>query len=305
MTINIVGAGLAGLLAGNVLRHRSPQLHEVQPSLPNNHSAVLRFRTSSVGDVLNIPFRKVTMIKASVGWKNPIADALSYSFKNTGERRSDRSISRGAVTEDRWVAPADLIPRMAAPLAIKFGKEFDDWFGAAKLTISTLPMPVLMKILGYQHELKFNFVPGINVHATIANCDAFVSLMTPDPAIPFSRISITGDDLIIESANDPQQRYDVDTYAKLCVGVAADLLGVPEKDFSNITCHKQRYAKITPIDDTARKNFLFWATDKHNIFSLGRFAIWRPGLLLDDLVQDLRKIDGWMSQGKYAIARHR
>ena len=63
MTISVIGAGLAGLLAGNMLRHRDPVIHEVQPSLPNNHSAVLRFRSSAVGDVLNIPFQKVKMIK--------------------------------------------------------------------------------------------------------------------------------------------------------------------------------------------------------------------------------------------------
>jgi hypothetical protein len=47
-----------------------------------------------------------------------------------------------------------------------------------------------------------------------------------------------------------------------------------------------------------------WATDNYNIFSLGRFATWRPGLQMDDLVQDVRKIEGWFSN-RYELQKHR
>ena len=143
MTLNIVGCGLAGLLAGNMLRHRDPVIYEVQPSLPNNHSAVLRFRTSAVGDVLNIPFQKVKMIKSHVPWKNEVADALAYSFKNSGKYRSDRSITAGLTVTDRWIAPPDLIARMAERLDIRYGKAYDFQFPSTVPVISTLPMPVL------------------------------------------------------------------------------------------------------------------------------------------------------------------
>jgi hypothetical protein len=33
-----------------------------------------------------------------------------------------------------------------------------------------------------------------------------------------------------------------------------------------------------------------WATEKFNIYSLGRFATWKPGLLLDDIVGDVNVI---------------
>jgi hypothetical protein len=60
----IYGAGLAGLLAGNMLRGRLPVVKEGQSSLPNNHSALLRFRTDKVGTACAIKFKKVKVNKA-------------------------------------------------------------------------------------------------------------------------------------------------------------------------------------------------------------------------------------------------
>jgi hypothetical protein len=86
---------------------------------------------------------------------------------------------------------------------------------------------------------------------------------------------------------------------------AADLLGL-KYDFYEVTSHPQKYAKITPIDDDERKSFMHWATVTHNVYSLGRFATWRPNLLLDDLINDIRKIDKWIgSTNKYDTARDR
>lgn len=315
MTIKIIGAGLAGLLAANMLRHRRPVVHEAQSELPNNHSAVLRFRSSAVGDILNIPFQKVTMIKTHLEWMNPVADALAYSFKNGGKYRSDRSIIAGTTVAERWIAPKDLITRMAADVDIKLNS--NDGFenaGNDEPIISTIPMPRLMELLNYHSMpsaadgVQFNSIPGANIKATIANCDAYISLLVPDPAFRFSRVSITGDELTIEM---PNSYFDKDDYRNTgefhsmsTVNVVAALLGINSKLITNVTVHRQKYAKITPIDDDQRKAFMHWATDKFGIYSLGRFATWRPVLLLDDLINDLRLIDRWIGN-KYAVARHR
>jgi sporulation protein YlmC with PRC-barrel domain len=306
MTVHIVGAGMAGLLAANMLRHRDPIVHEIQPSLPNNHSAVLRFRTSAVGDVLNIPFKKVQMIKDHVPWRNVVADALAYSFKNSGKYRSDRSITAGQTTAERWIAPPDLIPRMAERLNIIYGQPFDfhiSSYGKNDPIISTLPMPHLRRELGLADpSLQFNSVSGLNIKAKIANCDAYISLLVPDPNIPFSRISVTGDEMIIETYNSA---FTKELSPEDIAARAADLLGL-KYDFYEVTSHPQKYAKITPIDDDERKSFMHWATVTHNVYSLGRFATWRPNLLLDDLINDIRKIDKWIgSTNKYDTARDR
>lgn len=317
MTLEIVGAGMAGLLAANMLRHHNPMITELQPSLPNNHSAVLRFRTAAVGDVLNIPFRCVTMTKTALPWKNPVADALAYSFKNTGVYRSDRSIIAGLVIEDRYIAPQDLIARMAKGLTIEYGKAFTppapvvgDW----RPIISTLPMPALMTLLKYPNRLSFYNIEGLNIRSFVQGCDAYVSLLIPDPALPMSRISITGNEMIIEVPRfnfDRMEEFEADRSLLNLVThnnieTACGLLGFELDQVDSIKWSRQKYAKVLPIDDDLRKDFIHWATDTHGIFSLGRFATWRPGLLLDDLVQDVRLIDKWIGKmDRYAVARHR
>lgn len=318
ISISIIGAGMAGLLAANMLRQFQVVIFEKQNDLPNNHSAILRFRSSIVGDTLGIPFRKVTMVKSSAPWRNPIADALAYTNKCTGILRSDRSMPSGTVTEERYIAPQDLIARMSTGISIRFSEEIHRaellLSGSLKSNpiISTMPMPVLMKLLEYDcpKSVQFIYTPGINIRADVSNCDAYVSLYIPDPDVEFSRISLSGNQLIIE-VQDPYGTYlddpsDVEGHLRERTLTAANYLGLEPNRIGNIRASKQKYSKILPINDDVRKDFIFWATDKYNIFSLGRFATWRPRLLLDDLVNDVRKISIWtVRNDRYEAARNR
>jgi hypothetical protein len=301
--LRIAGAGLAGLLAGRMLAHRKPSIFELQSQLPNNHTAVRRFRSAVVGDVLGIPFKPVQVIKGTVPWLNPVADALAYSFKNTGASRSDRSIAQAPYSAERWIAPANLVERMAEGCLIAYGADAFDWgYFPTSPIVSTIPMPQLMSILEYpgRDVVEFKYRGGVNYKATIADCDAYVSLLVPDPEIPFSRISITGDELIVESYLEKELDPNWAIYS------ACDHLGIGYSRCSGIEHHTSRYAKIIPIPEDIRRDFMFWATDRHNVFSLGRFATWRPGLLTDDLVKDIRKIDTWLDRaGRYEAARSR
>ncbi len=302
MTINIIGCGLAGLLAANMLQRHQPIIHEAQPALPNNHSAVLRFGTEKVSEVLGIPFRKVKMIKTYLPWRNRVADCLAYSMKCTGIARSDRSITSDTFSADRWIAPDDLVTQMANRIPtgkIRFESRLGDGIPDATLPIiSTIPMPMLMKILGYPNQPNFSYVDGENLRCKINHCDAFVSMYIPDPSHSFNRISITGNELIAEYSMGSKVRpNDLEDISKI-LGIHLQHFGTPE-------VKKQTYAKIAPIDDGERKRFLAWATDQYNIYSLGRFATWRPGLMLDDLVHDIRLIERWATADKYNIRMHR
>lgn len=295
-TMKIIGAGLAGLLAANMLRNKKPTVFEIAPSLPNNHSAVLRFRSHIIGDVTGIDFQKVDVIKASMKWLNPVADALAYAEKCTGMLLSNRSIPTEVEIAERYIAPTDLIKQLSIGADIYYGTKTDSWLGREGPTISTIPMPVLMDILHYPESVHFNAVNGTNIKAKISNCKAYVSLYVPSPVFSFSRVSITGDELIAEF---PQTKPGSGIADHLEIFAAASMLGLQKDRLSDIVIKEQSYAKIQEIDDGIRKRFITWATDTHNIYSLGRFACWRPGLLLDDLVKDVRLIEGWIKGGQY------
>lgn len=300
--IHIIGAGMAGLLAANMLRRHKVTVFEKQKSLPNNHSAVLRFRTPEVGNVLGIEFKKVQMVKTVVPYKNLVADALSYSYKCTGKYRTDRSILDGTVISDRYIAPYDLIDKMAKSIDIQYGenylnnrKSFDPFIPI----ISTIPMPILIGELFYR-ELKqsdFDYLSGYNLVGKVQNTEAYTSILFPDPDKFYSRISITGDQYIAEfpklianvPVNDSETNID-DIKKTISIELGIDNWYLIDKP----TWFPQQYSKILPIDEHKRKNFIRWATNEYNIYSLGRYATWRPKLLLDDLINDVRKIERWI-----------
>lgn len=298
--MHIIGAGLAGLLAAAMLRNKVTAIHEAQPELPNNHSAVLRFRTPIVGEMLGIPFKKVNAIKSVHPWQNPIADALAYSAKTNGTHTLRSILSADGKAAERYIAPGDLISQIAEMLtcSINFGATIDGSIiemAQEAPVISTMPMPALMNILGWERSSEFRRRQGLNMVGTIEGADAYCSLYVPDPLAPFSRISLTGDQLIVECGEDFLNEVNsapaVDRPHKVRTALlaAVHMMGLDGVELS-YEAKEQRYAKILPIDEDERRAFIMWASTHHNIWSLGRFATWRPGLLLDDVVNDVRVI---------------
>lgn len=311
--MNIIGAGMAGLLAGGMIRDRKVSIYESASSLPNNHSAVLRFRTTTVGDVLDIQFKQVQMMKAIHEWRNPVADSLAYSLKCNGTATLRSIMSAGPEVHKRYIAPPDLLSQMVDRIngEILFDSKVDA-SAIAKMEgpiISTMPMPMLMGILGFKDLPEFRYVHGFNVNCEVEEFNAYVSVYVPDPSELFNRVSLTGNRVTIEVSmpgssseevkarmdeirNDHCQRSKFLKDALFCLGI----------DNAKILSERwslQRYSKILPIDESLRRNFIMWATDKYRIYSLGRFATWRPGLLMDDVVNDVRVIRRIIKSGSY------
>jgi hypothetical protein len=299
--ITIVGAGMAGLLAANMFRKDDRvAVIEAAPSLPNNHSAVLRFRSMVVSDVLGIEFKKVSVMRAIHPWKNPLADALAYSFKSNGVG-SLRSIAHadGSMV-DRYIAPPDLIARMAGGVAIGYDIPLTaEMVREGRLEghhiISTIPMPAAMDLLewnGFRPEFRYQH--GTNIVVKLNDVEAWGSLYVPAPSFLGARLSLMGNTMIIEcptlDSEAMRLRDEAAGAAEDAVAEACAMMGIPPGKVAHYHIRAQRYAKIMEVPDAIRKTFIMWASEVHNFHSLGRFATWRPGLLLDDVVHDVRVI---------------
>ena len=303
--IPIIGAGLSGLIAG-VMINDPVKIYEKQASLPNNHHAVLRFRSTALADATNIQFKKVRVIRCVHPWKNAAADALVYSYKCTGAYTSNRSLS--AVSPEpvvRYISPPDLIQQLHDRIG-EDAFEFSQGFSFEQIMmerakkqsiISTIPMPVLMKILEYPHpHIQFCNREAMHLSSEImAPADAYISIYDPDPESPITRLSITGKQVYVES-------HSLEVIPEAIIKRMGELgccMVTKQWEMNHST-----YAKILPIDEQERRKFIRWATEEHGIYSLGRFATWRQGLLLDDIVQDVRLITRMMrgEQGpKYKV----
>jgi hypothetical protein len=296
----IIGAGLAGLLAGNMLRRRPLQIVERQSQLPNNHHAVLRFRTTRVSEQVHIPFRPVTVFK-SIDEPDPIRAAMLYARKVTGgyEVRSLINLQ----PSERYIAPPNLVELMADSLDIAYGVDGLAYCAPAQREkmemspiISTLPMSILMDALEWTGARPdFKFVAGFTVKAKIRSCDIFATrYYCADLYGNLYRASITGDQLIMEFVGEP----DDHTYGLGFVHWVASHFGIQEEDILEISEPKasryQKLAKLSEDDAKKAQAFMHWATINYQIYSLGRFAKWQAGLLLDDVVQDVLKIERWI-----------
>lgn len=305
--VPIIGCGLTGLIAAKVIQQQgqSPIIFEKQKKLPNNHKTLLRFRSSRIGEITGIPFRPVRMLKYALPYRNPVTDAIEYSRKCTGVGRSDRSLPVGVVAGDRFIAPSNFIERIAAGVEIKLGQEveFEKRNSRSVPILSTMPMDILADELVYDGgELRFERVKGTHIEATATDMDAFVSVYVPDPKHLVSRISCTGNLVHIELPNPRNEKRD-GAATEQALTLACNVLGV--RQLNDVKTYESKYAKIASIDNRERKRFIAFATDNYAVYSIGRFATWRPEMMLDDVPEDAISICKMMDGGSYTLNRMR
>lgn len=292
----IIGAGMAGLLAGHMFRQYEPNIMEAQSTLPHNHSALLRFRSEAVGRECGIKFRKVK-VRKSIMANNTFIDLPNihlcnlYSYKVLGEVQ-DRSIWN-LDPVDRYIAPTDFVKKMATGLKITYNKPLTNIGQLAKAgksgpVISTIPMPTMMKIVDWKHQPHFGFRKIWTYRAEIEKprIDVCQTIYYPELDTMYYRSSIVDNTLIIEFIMEPDEESLEKSVRDVLVDYGISDFAVVQNGCLNM----QKYGKIMPIDNDLRQEFIYTMTREYNVYSLGRFATWRQ-LLLDDVVEDARVIE--------------
>lgn len=293
----ILGAGLSGLIAAAL--NPQAQIFEAGSKDAQSHRAVLRFRTSAVGDAIGIPFRKIRVNKGI--WfddefcEPTIQLSNMYSYKVTGGY-FDRSIWKLDAV-DRYIAPEDFILRLIEQVGdrVSWNSPVTE-LPESRPIISTIPMNRVLDLANVvvAEKPEFKFSPIRVQRFRIKNADVFQTIYYPSPATAAYRASITGDLLIVESVDDPvYAAVDMDEILR-SFGVLLNHAPVKAIDVT----HKQSYGKIAPIDEQFRRFVVEHLSQKHAIYSLGRFATWR-NILLDDVLQDLNVIKRLMNADSY------
>lgn len=299
----IYGAGLAGLIAANAFQ-RATILEAGKPGC-TNHKALLRFRSSAVGDFLGIDFRKVRVHKGIFYQGKFVAPniALSnmYSQKVIG-KLADRSIWN-LEPVDRYIAPEDLIEQLLE--RVQHRLYYDSQVDAEILAnhigspiISTMPMGVLMDIVDSMEGMESVFKPIFKAEKIVVsryrlpNADVFQTIYFPDPETNLYRASITKDLLIVESMQSQFPNDDEHLW------MVCEAFGI-QPDLEPIEKTHQGFGKIAPIEDAWRKQKIFELSHKYGIFSLGRFGTWR-NILLDDVLNDINVVKKLISASSSA-----
>lgn len=299
----IVGAGHAGLLAANMLRRFNPLVYEAQQDLPANHSALLRFRSPSFSDAVGVPFQKV-LVRKGIWNGSAIVDRCTVALANQYSLRAvggfmDRSIWN-TDAEFRWIAPPSLNETMARGVRIEYGKEYPLPATHDHVpVISTIPMPVAMRmemreqvaLPEFQHRsiwvMKFTIEsPVCNLFQTVYNAG-------PSRHDSWYRATIHGAEVTVECHSDRHLKGVGLVWESLMTFGMGD-----EIVFSKPTIKEQKFGKMVPICERTRQAFICRISETLQVYSLGRFATWRP-IILDDVVQDVKRIEAMIEQGPY------
>lgn len=285
-----------------MLRRFSPVVYEAQPSLPDNHGALLRFRSDVVAKATGQNFRSV-YVQKSLKYRGrfyseaTIQATNSYSLKVTGSEVSPRSILDLRPVE-RFIAPDDFIECMSRGVSIRCGYPLV----TPEPGVSTIPMPAMMDIVGWKDRPEFAHRPiwSFVLKFKAPKFSAYQTIYYPDLDLPYYRASLTGDKLTIEYIVKPS----FDCAATSDASQIMDDFGVPIETcvFDTEGPKYHHYGKLLPIDEKIRRAFILALTREFGIYSLGRFATWRQ-ILLDDVVNDVEVITR-LSEERDEYSRH-
>lgn len=323
--VHILGAGLSGCLAGIV----NPEATILEAKTEGEflkspeHKAVLRFRTDKISQLTGIPFQQV-QVRKSIWYDGKEYRLPDIRFTNMYSRKVaggyfDRSIVN-LDTVTRWIAPEDFHLRLLKKVngRVKFGYKLvglnKDWLEILLEgrdpedtspwkrngpVISTIPMPVMAKVLKIDSPVSFQSGRRVYVFRyRIRNANLNLSMYYPSPDTPVYRASVMKDILSIETIEDELKKSPASHSDGRCIEEVLQSLGIGPHDVESLDQGSQLGKISYNLDDRVRKNWVFRLTIDFWIYSLGRFAIWK-NILQDDVYDDAHKIRGYIESGTH------
>jgi len=298
----IIGAGMSGLLCAAL--NPGSIVYEARPEKEQTHKAVFRCKSDSIGQILGIEFKKVFVYK-SIWFDGKDVEPSPRMAHLYSQKVSGKILTRSILDITpciRYIAPENFYNILESRCAVEYNKYIyrsdfiEKSFGECPV-ISTIPMPKMMDLL----DMEARVFPSNPIYVNrikIEKCDTYCTIYYPDPEINAYRASINGDILIIESTT-PINRKDI---YHIC-----DSFGIPftRQMLNYLLNHFQPLGKISAIRNSIREKIITDMTLKHNVYSLGRFATWRPKVMLDDVLKDISHIRKMIAGGDYAVLKKR
>ena len=291
----IIRAGLTGLLCGAM--NPGSTIFEAKKECDIEHEAIFRMKSDIISQQTGIAFKKVNVTKAI--WFDgeevlPTPRMIHLYSKKVSDQFTDRSISN-IDSCIRYIPPENFVEQLKKKVHfIKYEADFPLKDNGPHPVISTLHLPVILEKLG--EKQIFSMTEKVNpIYVNkfrIADCDSYSTIYYPDPDLSIYRASLNGNVLIIESMEELSGKENF---------IVMESLGIVGY-FGNcfLKNHKQVFGKINEINEVARSRTILDLTMKYNIYSLGRFATWRPSVMMDDIVKDISVIHRLIEQGNYA-----
>lgn len=338
MRIAIIGAGPAGIMAcGGVPGCSGLWVFDSRTSLSNDHQAVFRLRDPRVALLLGCHAREAKVTKeilvppsdAHKGWfqgqltRTPLVNLANLYSKKVYGQINAASISKELGEVTRYLTDRSsmrvpegshlghtLIMVRTGPRLVFESKDRKLIDVDYDFAISTIPLPVLITCLptawyesaskslkesnsSFKSEPVYVYRGKTLIPATVNQ-----TIYVPDPHTNISRMTLQESELIIESVGQLGEDQLIE---------AAEVFGLWNAEVQfNPNPFVQPMGKLLPISEDLRKLLIVEITEQFNIFSLGRFATWRP-LRTDQLLGDIDQINRLISlsesQRKYEIRR--
>lgn len=304
----ILGGGLAGSIMQVLLGKERACIIEQAPGFWQ-HKALFRFKVPELGLLLGLDLKEIVVYKGvyyrgKLYNKSNILFSNLYSLKVTDSLLNRSIMDLEAVT--RWVfskdSPGNFMSNQdfLAGEVTALGRGWVDYRIndevlkerkgrlLCRIIVSTLPMDWVVNQglfpAPIEGGLDFWSAPVWVYRGMFRSgfCDVYQTIYFPDSEFPVYRASIDPAGIIIESIRECSDQECLEVF------VAFGLQGITLRS-AKLELFIQKRGKIRPLQDEIRRSILYKLTNDFDIYSLGRFALWK-NLKSDEILKDAVKI---------------